>query len=154
MDQSFQNQACTRLFASVISQAIRDACLPPIDRETKRQAEDFEGKRQTEIAVDAIEFLFGENKSFHLYMSLLDMHADHFRSKLLNAMESSANTGYFNMMISDVQRRAFRWNYLQYVKRQANRVEVEKNFQRVKIVIPPEPLVIPSFIDNQLPLPL
>jgi len=153
MDQSFQNKACQRLFASVISQAIRDACLPPIDRETKRQAEEFEGKRQTEVAIDAIEFLFGENKSFHLYMSLLDMHADHFRSKLLDAMESE-RPGYFSMTISDAQRRAFRWNHLQYVKRQANRVEVEKNFQMVKIVIPPDPMVIPSFIDNQLPLPL
>jgi hypothetical protein len=58
------------------------------------------------------------------------------------------------MTISDAQRRAFRWNHLQYVKRQANRAEVEKNFQMVKIVIPPDPMVIPSFIDNQLPLPL
>lgn len=153
MEEVFQNKACQRLFASVISQAIRDACLPPIDRDTKRQAEEFEGKRQTEVAIDAVEFLFGENKTFHLYMSLLDMHADHFRSKLLDAMEGG-EPGYFSMTISEDQRRAFRWNHLQYVKRKANRIDVERNFQKVKIVIPPEPLVIPSFIDNQLPLPI
>jgi hypothetical protein len=134
MHEDFQNKACQRLFASVISQAINDACIPPIDQETKRQAEEFDGNRQTKIAIDAIEFLFGENKIFHLYMSLLDMHADHFRSKLLDAMESE-RPGYFilkGVKISDAQRRAFRWNHLQYVKRQANRAEVEKNFKMVK----------------------
>lgn len=151
MDQSFQNKACTRLLAAVISQAIRDACLPPIDRNTKLQAEEFEGKRQTEVAIDAIEFLFGQNKTFHLYMSLLDMYADHFRSKLIDAMESN-RPGYFNMTISEEQRRAFRWNHLQYVKRQVNREEIEKNFQKVRIVAQSTP--IPSFIEGQLSLPI
>ena len=154
MDENAQNRACTRLFSSVILQSIRDACLPPVNRESKMKLEEFGGKCQSEVALDAMDFLFGENKTFDLYMALLDMHPDHFRSKLLDAMEGEGNTGYFNMTIDESQRRAFRWNHLQYVKRQANRVEVEKNFQMVKIVIPPDPLVIPSFIDDQLPLPL
>lgn len=153
MSDEFQNMACKRFIASVISQAIRDACLPPIDRATKKQAEEFEGKKQTEIAIDAIEFLFGENKTFHLYMSLLDMHADHFRSKLLDAMESN-EPGYFTITIDEAQRRAFRWNHLQYVKRQANRAQVERNFQKVRIIPAPERLEIPSFFDNQLSLPI
>lgn len=153
MDESFQNRACQRLFASVISQAIRDACLPPIDRNTKLPAEDFDGKRQTTVAVDAIEFLFGKNKSFHLYISLLDMYADHFRSKLLESMESN-RPGYFSMTISEVQRRAFKWNHRQYVKRQAMQPEVERNFRRVRVIAAPNPIVIPSFLDGQLPLPI
>jgi hypothetical protein len=155
MDENAQNRACTRIFSSVILQAIRDACLPPVNRESKMKLEEFGGKCQSEVALDAMEFLFGENKTFDLYMTLLDMHPDHFRSKLLDAMEGEGNTGYFNVTIDASQRRAFRWNHLQHVKTMANRSEVLKNFQKVKILPKKEAVVIPVFTElNQLSLPI
>ena len=155
MDENAQNRACTRLFSSVILQSIRDACLPPVNRESKMKLEEFGGKCQSEVALDAMDFLFVDNKTFDLYMALLDMHPDHFRSKLLDAMEGEGSTGYFNMTIDESQRRAFRWNHLQHVKTMANRSEVMKNFQKVKILPKKEAIVIPVFTDlNQLSLPI
>jgi hypothetical protein len=155
MDKNFQNKACTRLFSSVILQAIRDACLPPANRDSKIKLEEFSGKSQSDVALDSMEFLFGENKTFDLYMALLDMHADHFRSNLLDAMEGEGNTGYFNMTFEDGQRRVFRWNHMQYVKTRANRPKVLKNFLKVKILPKKEALVIPVFTElNQISLPI
>jgi hypothetical protein len=70
-------------------------------------------------------------------------------------MEGEGDTGYFNVTIDESQRRAFRWNHLQYVKIMANRPKVLKNFQKVKILPKKEAVVIPVFTElNQLPLPI
>jgi len=95
-----------RLLAAVVAQAVRDACLPPIDKRA-----DTGRKAETSLRADAataMAFLFDKSVAgVEAYATWLDFDADRFRGRLLDACSIDRR----DPMFSDEQRRAFRANY-------------------------------------------
>jgi hypothetical protein len=89
---------CRRLLLAVVDQAVRDACLQPVEKRPQRDA------------VSALNFLLSKNiAGLAEYAAWLDFDADMFRAKLLERMHS-----YEERQINGfdpLSRRHFRINY-------------------------------------------
>lgn len=72
-----QTVACARLLAAVITQAIRDACERPHDKEQK------EGMNLYVDARQAIEFLFDDRSCFAKYAAMIGASHENIRAALL-----------------------------------------------------------------------
>ena len=75
--------------------------------------------------LDSIEFIFTPSRSDPILL-YLDIDGGQFRRKLLEVMWSQKQMPWLREGITDVQRRAFRYNYNWYQKHQA----AIKNFIR------------------------
>jgi hypothetical protein len=74
-----QHKAGCKLLSAVVGLAISDACSCPIRRVSHATMSD--------MALDAMKFIFTENCRFDLYMSLLNIDPHTFRSQLLRSMQ-------------------------------------------------------------------
>ena len=72
-----ETAACARLLSAVISQAIKDACIPLSESEKKRF------RNEHEDAAPAIRFLFEEDSIFDLYATLIGSSAKDIRAALM-----------------------------------------------------------------------
>jgi len=103
-DMSSDATAEKRLMAAVVAQAVKDACLLPIERRRR-------GKTEMALRSDAITamaFLFEKSMpGLDAYAIWLDFDTDRFRERLIDACDSNRR----DPMFSDQQRRAFRHNY-------------------------------------------
>ncbi len=95
-----------RLLAAVVAQAIRDACLLPIEKRGDKVRKPRVILRAD--AATAMAFLFDKSVSgVDAYAAWLDFDANRFRDRLLDACSSNRR----DPMFTDEQRRAFRQNY-------------------------------------------
>jgi hypothetical protein len=103
-DHEQQGAACRKLFASVITLAIRDSTLKPF--------ESFGKLRMQNEASSAMSFLFGGRCDF--YLEFLDIDPSHFRKSLIDSMSGVKNnsaTSVFFKLVTPMQRRAFMFNH-------------------------------------------
>ena len=103
-DHEQQGAACRKLFAAVVTLAIRDATLKPF--------ESFGKLRMQNEASSAMSFLFGGRCDF--YLEFLDIDPSHFRKSLIDSMSGVKNnsaTSVFFKLVTPMQRRAFMFNH-------------------------------------------
>ena len=106
------------LLTAVVAHAVRDACMPPIVKKTKRK----EAARIRGEVFSAIVFLFDKERAgLDAYAAWLDFDAEQFRLKLLRACHSERVTP--DLHLDDNQRRNFRANYKLYNSMPHHRLE-------------------------------
>lgn len=104
-----QTRACMRMWANVVSLAIRDACGKP-----------FKSKGGTitpsDVSKSAIRFLFDPHSHIAKVLDCFDINVDGFRRNLIDLMYNNKSFSEFNARVQDTQKRNFRLNYLWYAK--------------------------------------
>ena len=103
-DHEQQGAACRKLFASVITLAIRDSTLKPF--------ESFGKLRMQNEASSAMSFLFGGRCDF--YLEFLDIDPSHFRKSLIDSMsgvKNNSSNSVFSKLVTPMGKRAFMFNH-------------------------------------------
>ena len=104
-----QGEACRKLFASVMTLAIKDATIRPLkDGNFKKLTTCFEAR-------SAMSFLFSDRCD--VYLHFLDINPRIFRESLLACMSGAKNyskTSVFCKLITPMARRSFMFNYRHY----------------------------------------
>ena len=101
-----QGAACRKLFASIITMAIRDATMKP----TKDK---FSSKLTIHSeARSAMAFLFSDR--CEVYLQFLDINSKYFRKSLVECMSGAKNnslSSIFSKLVSPLAQKAFMFNY-------------------------------------------
>lgn len=99
-----QTKACLKLWAAVVSLAVRDCCLQPFKNDQDKYIPQSE-------SIKALGFIFNEDSNLDQILDWLNMDPNHFKKKLVDNMHSDEISGYLKNEIDDGQRRNFRYNY-------------------------------------------
>ena len=112
-----QTRACMKLWAAVVSMAIRDSTLQPVKIEGLDDKDTIH--RPSPEALNAMYFLFDETSNLVNILEILDINAVNFRRKILDKMYSDKRKSdeYFMKEINERHRRNFRYNHNEYMKR-------------------------------------
>ena len=94
--------SCIKLISAVIALAVSDCCDPPL--------KDKKSYKLTDKSLHALRFLFENNKYCHLYLELLDIDLDSFRTRLVSSMYADTNL----KDITDQKKRFFRMNHARF----------------------------------------
>lgn len=122
-DAEDQGRKCLRLWMAVVASSISDACLPPVGF----SASSLRAKRMMDMnpviakskhipredSMSALYFLFEEGRADNVLL-VLDISPKHFRDNLVACMHGEMygrGVTTFTSVISEAQRRAFRFNY-------------------------------------------
>ena len=111
-DTNTQSQACSRLLASVVFLAVKDATLKPYRKKGTNKL------TLSSKADSAIEFFFGfDSPISDLYLSLLGWEPDTFKSALLKAMNSESAFDDTKSLFNRSEKRMFRHNYAAWYRK-------------------------------------